>query len=82
MRLRDNAVSVSSIMKAVVDEGQGSAFENLDYFYSDNATSLVVNLTEMAEVCPYMSDDDRELLQGWMDGVAYETARRRSEQII
>ena len=66
-------------MNTVVDEGPGagSAFENPDYFYSDNATSFVVNLTEMAQVCPDMSDDDRELLQGWSrirNGAAEEGA--------
>ena len=64
MHLRDNVVSGSSIMMTVADEGQVSVFENLDYFYGDNGTGLIVNLTEMAEVCPNMSDNDRELLQG------------------
>ena len=42
----------------------GDLYADYDYIYGDNATDFIVNFTEMEEICPDMTDDDRALLQG------------------
>ena len=53
--------------KALVMEAEvhgGDLYADYDYIYGDNATDFIVNFTEMEEICPDMTDDDRALLQG------------------
>ena len=49
-------------MKTAADEGD--VFADYDFIYGENATGFIVNFTEMEEICPDMTDEDRALLKG------------------